>query len=371
MEQQVSRVAGQRVSQLRVLIAGGGTGGHVVPAIALARELRDKHGAEVRLLGTSRGIETRLVPEAGFPLNLIEVGQLANVSLLTRARTSLGLPIAVQQCLRLLRTFQPHVVIGVGGYASGPAMLAALARRYPTMVYEPNAHPGMVNRTVGRFVARAAVAFQEAVPFFRHAMLTGVPVRTEIVHAGPLQLQPPRLLVTAGSNGARVFNETLPVIAKHVLAAVPGLTIVHQTGERAFQATADAYRAQGVSPEQVAVAPFLQDMPAQLDRATLVLARSGSTVAELAAAGRPSLLVPFPHAADDHQTKNAAAMVRAGASELLRESELTAEVLQQRLIALLLSPERLLNMSECARATSRPDALQQIAAMAVSLRRAD
>ena len=341
----------------------------MVPAIAVARELRDSYRAEVRLVGTSRGIETRLVPEAGFPLELVEVGQLANVSLLTRARTSLGLPLAVRQCLKMLRTFRPHVVVGVGGYASGPAMMAAIASRLPTMVYEPNAYPGLVNRTVGRFVTRAAVAFPETVPFFRHAVVTGVPVRSEIAAAGPLQVEPPRLLVTAGSNGARVFNETMPRIATGLLAAVRGLTIVHQTGERAFASTEAAYRAAGLSPLQVNVQPFLQDMPAQLDRATLVVARSGSTVAELAAAGRPSLLVPFPRAADDHQTKNALAMVRGGAAELLPEAELTPEVLLQKLIALLLGRERLLQLGQHARALSLPDALTEIAATVASLRR--
>ncbi|MGI4853335.1 MAG: undecaprenyldiphospho-muramoylpentapeptide beta-N-acetylglucosaminyltransferase [Janthinobacterium lividum] len=352
---------------LRVVIAGGGTGGHVIPALAIARELRDRHLAEVRLIGTSRGIETKLVPEAGFPLELIQVGQLANVSMLTRLRTSAGLPLAVRQCVRFLRGFRPHVVLGVGGYASGPAMLAALLLRLPTMVYEPNAVPGMVNRRVGRFVGAAAVAFQETAPYFRRAVLTGVPVRREIVDAGPLQVYPPRLLVTAGSNGARVFNETMPLIMGHLLAAVPGLSVVHQTGERAFQATEAAYREAGLTGERLQVCAFLSDMPAQLDRATLVLSRSGSTVAELAAAGRPSLLVPFPRAADDHQTKNALAMVRGGAAEMLPESSLMAEGLLQHLSALLLDPERLLRMSADARAMSRPNALGEIAALAESL----
>lgn len=365
----MSAVVAQRVSSLRVLIAGGGTGGHVIPALAIARELRGTYGAEVELLGTSRGIETRLVPEAGFPLHLVEVGQLANVSLLTRARTSLGLPLAVRQCLQLLSRFRPHVVIGVGGYASGPAMMAAIARRYPTTVYEPNAYPGMVNRTVGRFVGAAAVAYEETMPFFRRAVLTGVPVRQEIVAAGPLQTTLPRLLITAGSNGARVFNELLPEVLLALLTAVPGLTVVHQTGERAFPATEAAVRAHGVGVNQVHVAPFLQDMPLQLDRATLVLARAGSTVAELAAAGRPALLVPFPRAADDHQTKNALAMVRGGAAEMLPEATLTPALLLERLTWLLRSPDLLLSMSTKARAMSRPGALKEIAAMAVSIAR--
>lgn len=355
------------MSELRILIAGGGTGGHVIPAIAIARALRDQHGAEVRLIGTSRGIETRLVPAAGFSLDLVEVGQLANVSLLTRARTSLGLPLAVRQCLGLLRSFRPHAVLGVGGYASGPAMMAAIARRYPTMVYEANAFPGLVNRTIGRFVQGAAVAFPETMPFFRNPVLTGVPVRADIVAAGPLQWSSPRLLVTAGSNGARVFNEFLPRIMSALLAAIPGLTVVHQTGERALQTTQAAYQEAGVGNDRVSVAAFLSDMPAQLDRATLVLARAGSTVAELAAAGRPSLLVPFPRAADDHQTRNAEAMVRGGAAELLPEAELTPALLQQRLLLLLQSPDTLLTMSQQARNMSRPAALETITSLLVSL----
>lgn len=354
-------------NSVRVLIAGGGTGGHVIPAIAIARELRDTHGAEVRLLGTDRGIETKLVPPAGFPLELIRVGQLANVSLLTRMKTAAGLPLAVQQCLRLLRKFRPQVVLGVGGYASGPAMMAALALRLPTMVYEPNAFPGMVNRRVGRFVRVAAVAYQETVPYFRNAVVTGVPVRNEIVAAGPLQMHPPRLLITAGSNGARVFNETLPLIAGRLLLAIPELTILHQTGERAFAETEAAYRQLGAMNNRVLVRPFLEDMPLQLDRATLVMSRSGSTVAELAAAGRPSLLVPFPRAADDHQTKNALAMVRMGAAEMLPEAELTLDVLLLRLTTLLRSPEVLLRLSTSARAISRPGALHNIASLAASL----
>jgi UDP-N-acetylglucosamine--N-acetylmuramyl-(pentapeptide) pyrophosphoryl-undecaprenol N-acetylglucosamine transferase len=352
---------------LRVLIAGGGTGGHVVPALAIARELRDAHGAEVRLLGTARGIETKLVPAAGFPLELIHVGQLANVSLATRVKTLLDLPKGVVHCIALIRGFKPHVVIGVGGYASGPAMIAAILLRVPTMIYEPNAAPGMVNRVVGRYVNAAAVAFEETAHMFRHAQVTGVPVRPEIFETGPLPLEKPRLLVTAGSNGAKVFNETLPVIATRLLQEVPGLTVLHQTGERAFDSTAAAYRSNGVYGDAVEVAAFVSDMPRQLDRATMVLARSGSTVAELAAAGRPALLVPFPQAADDHQTRNAEAMVRMGAAEMLPQAQLTDDTLLEKLVMLFRSPEALLHMAACARAAAKPDALKQIAGMAVSL----
>ena len=352
---------------LRVLIAGGGTGGHVVPALAIARELRDAHSAQVRLLGTARGIESKLVPAAGFPLDLIHVGQLANVSLTTRIKTLFDLPRGVLHCITLLRDFRPQVVIGVGGYASGPAMLAALLLRIPTMVYEPNAAPGMVNRFVGRYVNAAAVAFEETKPLFRHAQVTGVPVRREVFATGPLPLDHPRLLITAGSNGAKVFNETLPLIATALLQQVPGLTILHQTGERAYATTTAAYSEHNVDTAAIEVRPFIDDMPHQLDRATLVLARSGSTVAELAAAGRPALLVPFPQAADDHQTRNAEAMVRIGAAQLLPQSQLTPETLLQQLLHLFHDPQILLQMATNAWAAAKPNALQQIASLAIHL----
>ncbi len=350
----------ERVSKLRILIAGGGTGGHVIPALAIAREMRDRYGAEVRLLGTARGVETKLVPEAGFPLELMRVGQLANVSLMTRLKTMADLPLGILHCIRLIRSFRPQVVVGVGGYASGPAMLAAILLRVPTLAYEPNAVPGMVNRVLGKYVSDAAVAYEETQHYFRRSEITGVPVRAEIFATGPLQTAPPRLLVTAGSNGAKVFNETLPRIAAKLLTAIPGLTIVHQTGERAFQATEAVYREPKIPLEQAVVVPFLKDMPQQLDRASLVLSRSGSTVAELAAAGRPSLLVPFPQAADDHQTKNALAMVRLGAAELLPQAELTPETLRARLSELLGDPVRLHAMAEAASKAAKPDALHRI-----------
>src|SRR6185437_4207678 len=170
---------------LRVVIAGGGTGGHVVPALAIGRELRDRHGAEVLFVGTARGLETRLVPEAGFRLELVRSGQLKNVSLATRGRTMLDLPRGVAKCVRLIREFRPQVVVGVGGYASGPGMLAAILLRVPTLAYEPNVVPGMTNRWLGKRVSAAAVNFEQTARFFRNAEATGVPVRPEIFEIPP------------------------------------------------------------------------------------------------------------------------------------------------------------------------------------------
>src|SRR5580700_2851377 len=199
--------------RLRVLIAGGGTGGHVIPALAIARELRDSHGAEVRFVGTARGLETRLVPEGGFPLELIQVGQLKNVSLATRVRTMADLPLGVMRCVGLVRSFKPDVVVGVGGYASGPAMMAAILLRISTLAFEPNAVPGLANRLVGKRVSGAAVNFEETTRYFRGAKVTGIPVRREFFEIAPKAADGSlRLLVFGGSQGARVLNEVMPKI---------------------------------------------------------------------------------------------------------------------------------------------------------------
>lgn len=353
---------------LRVLIAGGGTGGHVIPALAIGRELRDVHGAEVRFVGTARGLETKLVPEAGFRLELVRSGQLKNVSLATRARTMLDLPLGVVHCLRLIGEFKPQVVVGVGGYASGPAMVAALLRRVPTLAYEPNAVPGMTNRLIGKRVSAAAVNFAQTLKFFRGGVVTGVPVRQEIFSL-PRKPEgaPPNLLITAGSQGARVFNETLPKIIVPLLEAVPGLTVVHQAGARHQDATVNAYVASGADATRYEVLPFLTDMPARYAAADLVLARSGSTVAELAAAGKPSLLVPFPQAADDHQRKNAELFAEAGAAVMLLQQDCSVETLLAELVRLLKDREGLASMGERARSLAHPGALQRIAGMVLEL----
>ncbi|MBW4038370.1 MAG: undecaprenyldiphospho-muramoylpentapeptide beta-N-acetylglucosaminyltransferase [Acidobacteria bacterium] len=355
-------------ASLRVVIAGGGTGGHVIPALAIGRELRDQHGAELRFIGTARGLETRLVPEAGFRLELVRSGQLKNVSLGTRVRTIGDLPVGVLRCVVLLREFKPQVVVGVGGYASGPAMMAAVLLGIPTMAYEPNAVPGMTNRVIGKRVRAAAVNFAQTAQYFRNAEVTGVPVRPEIFDLPQKPPgEPPRLLVTAGSNGAQVFNETMPQIAAELLRDVPGLTIVHQSGPRRQAETRAAYVASGADAARWSVEPFLTDMPAQYAAADVVLARSGSTVAELCAAGKASVLVPFAAAADDHQRKNAEVLVAAGAATMLLQRDVTPETLRRELLALLEDKDRRSAMGQRARTLARPGALQRIAAMVLRL----
>jgi UDP-N-acetylglucosamine--N-acetylmuramyl-(pentapeptide) pyrophosphoryl-undecaprenol N-acetylglucosamine transferase len=356
---------------MRVLIAGGGTGGHIIPGLAIADELRARYGAEVQWVGAERGLETRLVPEAGYPLVLIEVGQLKGVSLRTRFRTLTALPRGVLACRRLLRQFRPDAVVGVGGYASGPAMLAAILLRVPTLAFEPNAVPGMANRMIGKWVSAAAVNFPPAAAYFRNAEVTGIPVRREFFALPPKNPDtPPHLLVFGGSQGARVLNQRMPEIAKGLLEAVPGLKILHQAGRRHEETAREAYAASGAPADRWEVRAFLDDMPRRFAAADLVLARSGaSTVAELAAAAKPSLLVPFAQAADDHQRHNAEALAGAGSAAMLLESELTAERLLRELTALLRDRQRLQHMSEAARKLARPLAAQRMAEMVRKLMR--
>lgn len=351
------------MAKLRVLIAGGGTGGHIIPALAVAHELVDRYDAEVLFVGTARGMEIRLVPEAGFNLRLVDVGPLKNVSLMTRLHTLLELPSSIKACKRLIREFKPTVVFGVGGYASGPAMAAALQLKVPTMAFEPNAMPGLANRLVGKKVQAAAVNFSAAAAWFHNAEVTGIPVRPEFFTLPPLTGPAPHLLVFGGSQGARIFNEHLPQIMSKLLDAVPGLTVLHQSGVRHAEATQAAYAACGADPHRWEVSPFFDDMPVRFARANLVMARSGaSTVAELAAAAKPALLVPFAAAADEHQKRNAEVMVGAGAAVMLQEEDLDIPgKLLETLIGLLTSPERLAAMGAAARTQAHPDAAERIA----------
>jgi UDP-N-acetylglucosamine--N-acetylmuramyl-(pentapeptide) pyrophosphoryl-undecaprenol N-acetylglucosamine transferase len=360
---------GAKTKSLRVLIVGGGTGGHVIPALAIARELRDSSGAEVRFVGTARGLETRLVPEAGFALELIHVGQLKGVSLMTRVRTMVDLPLGVMRCVGLLRSFRPDVVMGVGGYVSGPAMMAAILLRVPTLAFEPNAVPGLANRLVGKWVSAAAVNFEETRGYFRNARVTGIPVRREFFEIAEREGGVGRrLLVFGGSQGARVLNEVMPKIAVRLLEAVSGLEIVHQAGGRHGVSTREAYERAGVDWARVRVQPYLDGMVEEFTGADLMLCRSGaSTMAELAAAGKAAVLVPFPLAADDHQRKNADAFVAAGAAELIVESELTEERLLGALVGLLRGDARRLAMGRKARGLAHPRAVEEIAGMVLGL----
>jgi UDP-N-acetylglucosamine--N-acetylmuramyl-(pentapeptide) pyrophosphoryl-undecaprenol N-acetylglucosamine transferase len=357
---------------MRVLIAGGGTGGHVIPALAIARELKSRYQADVLFVGTARGIENRLVPQAGFGLMRIKVGALKNVNLLTRLRTLFGLPLAILEARKIVKVFSPDVVVGVGGYASGPAMAAAIMLRIPTLAFEPNLVPGFANKMVGHRVSAAAVHFEETKKYFRNAQVVGVPVRAEFFSLasatnkdGSSAGHPPTLLVFGGSQGAHAINQAMAGAIPEVLRQIPGLRVIHQTGERDYNDVQAAYARAGVSAK---VSAFIDNMPQAFGEADLLVCRSGaSTVAEATASGKPAIFVPFPQAADDHQRRNAEAIVAGGAAALIPQAELTAERLAQTVTGLLANPARLREMSERARALSHVDAAGRMARMVAEL----
>jgi UDP-N-acetylglucosamine--N-acetylmuramyl-(pentapeptide) pyrophosphoryl-undecaprenol N-acetylglucosamine transferase len=351
---------------MRVLIAGGGTGGHVIPALAIAHELHARYSAEILFVGTDRGIETRLVPQSGFGLMLIKVGALKNVSLMTRLRTLLDLPLAILHSRKIMRAFDPNVVVGVGGYASGPAMAAAILGGVPTLAFEANYVPGFANKMVGRWVSAAAVHFEQTKRYFRNAKVVGVPVRPEFFNMSrPETNHPPTLLVFGGSQGAHAINQAVTEAIPEVLRRIPGLQVIHQTGERDYNDVQAAYTRAGASAE---VSAFIDKMPQAFARADLLICRSGaSTIAEIAAAGKPAIFIPFPRAADDHQRRNAEAIAATGAAVLMAESELSPEKVAQTMIELLADPARLQEMSEKAKALGRQDAAGQVAQMTADL----
>jgi UDP-N-acetylglucosamine--N-acetylmuramyl-(pentapeptide) pyrophosphoryl-undecaprenol N-acetylglucosamine transferase len=352
---------------MKAILAGGGTGGHVIPAIAIAQELRSRYAAEVLFIGTARGLENRLVPAAGFPLQLVKVGALNRVSLATRLKTIFDLPRAVLVARRMLIDFQPDVVIGVGGYASGPAMLAAIRRRIPTLAFEPNFVPGFANRVVAHFVSAAAVHFEETGRYFRNPVVTGVPVRPAFfqIPPKPYDASAPTLLVFGGSQGARTINQAVIRSLPELMKRLPGLRIIHQTGERDYNEVRAAYEQAGIAAE---VSKFIDDMPAYFARADLVLCRSGaSTVAEITAAGKPAIFVPFPLAADDHQRRNAEALEKAQAAVVLEETRLDEVWLVDTICTLFDFPAKLAQMGDAARAMAHPDAAMDIADLAAKL----
>jgi UDP-N-acetylglucosamine--N-acetylmuramyl-(pentapeptide) pyrophosphoryl-undecaprenol N-acetylglucosamine transferase len=361
---------------MRVLIAGGGTGGHVIPALAIARELKSRCDADVLFVGTARGIENRLVPQAGFGLMRIKVGALKNVGMWTRLRTLLGLPLAILEARKILHAFAPDVVVGVGGYASGPAMAAAILDGLPTLAFEPNLVPGFANRMVGQRVTAAAVHFEETKRYFRNAQVVGVPVRPEFFSqpdGGPSPKstgkRPPTLLIFGGSQGAHAINQAVTGAVAVVLKEIPGLRTIHQTGERDYNDVQAAYARAGALAE---VSAFIDAMPQAFAGADLLVCRSGaSTVAEVTAAGKPAIFIPFPQAADDHQRRNAEAIAAAGAAVLIPQPDLTPERLARTVIELLSDPGRLQEMSQRARSLSHVDAAGRMARMVAELATAE
>ena len=354
---------------MRVIIAAGGTGGHIYPGIAIAREFKRRNpDAAVLFVGTARGLESKIVGREGFDLELIKVSALKGVSMLQRLKTLLELPLSFIAARGILKRFKPDVVVGVGGYSSGPTLLMAALSGTPTMVVEPNAMPGFTNRVLARFVDSAALTFQESLVYFRgRGRVTGNPVRGDF---GKLRkkerTEKLHILTFGGSQGARAINSAL-VAALPMLGQIKErLSITHQTGESDFETVKRGYSDAGF--ESVDVRPFLHDMAIHFEQADVLICRSGATtVAEVAAAGKAALFVPFPFATDDHQRKNAEAFVNAGAGRLLIQKELTPERIAEEIRWFIDHPHEIDRMEESSRNLGKPGAAEACVDLAMSL----
>jgi UDP-N-acetylglucosamine--N-acetylmuramyl-(pentapeptide) pyrophosphoryl-undecaprenol N-acetylglucosamine transferase len=354
---------------LSVLIAGGGTGGHLYPGIAVAREIRRRMpDAQITFVGTTAGIESRVIPRERFALETIRSAGLKGKSVASVARGIALLPASAFDAWRAISRRRPSIVIGVGGYSSGPVVLLAALRGIPTLLMEQNAMPGVTNRLLARFVRAAAVTYDESSRFFAgRAFLAGNPVRPEFFggehdeHGSPRdvdQRRAARVLVFGGSQGAHAINVAMVEAAPRLVAAAPGLEITHQTGERDLEMVRDGYRRAGL---QARVEPFLYAMDREMKAADVIVCRAGATtLAELTAAGRPSILIPLPTATDDHQRKNAEALVVNGAARMIEQRSLTGELLAAEVAALAGNEAEHRAMSAAARRMAKPDAARVI-----------
>ena len=354
---------------MRVLIAAGGTGGHIYPGVAIAREFqRRAPAAQILFVGTPRGLESKIVPREGFDLELIQVSALKGVSVVQRGKTLLQLPASFFAARRILKRFKPDVVIGVGGYSSGPVLLAAALAGMPTMVVEPNAMPGFTNRVLARYVKAAALSFEEARKYFRgRVVVTGNPVRGDYAHiAQKARNGKLSVFVFGGSQGAHAINMAMVGALPLLAAKKEALKITHQTGERDYEMVREGYKNAGF--DDSGVMPFIPDMAARFEQSDVLICRSGATTAaEVAAAGKAAIFVPFPFATDDHQRKNAEAFVKAGAGRMIVQSELTPERLAGEIARLIENPDEIDRMEEACRKLGRPDAAARAVDLAMSL----
>jgi UDP-N-acetylglucosamine--N-acetylmuramyl-(pentapeptide) pyrophosphoryl-undecaprenol N-acetylglucosamine transferase len=353
----------------RIMVVGGGTGGHLFPGIAVVEELRRRSAdVEVLFVGNARGIEARVLPRINEKLVTIDVRPWQGRSPFELIRNVALLPKAASQAATILRSYKPELVLGLGGYTAGPVLLLSAAMRIPTALLEQNAHVGLTNRLLSNTVGRAYLTYPETLSMFgaTKGRVLGNPVRRAFVEAAQLALHDPagveararRVLVLGGSQGAKTLNEVVPVALALSNISSQGITVLHQTGDAMLDEVRRRYRGLGVTAEVVS---FIDDMSRAYASASLVVARAGATtLAELCAIGKPSILIPYPHAAEDHQAKNALAMERAGAAIAIRESELTAEGLATQVRDLLLGRSRRRDMADAARKLGRPEAAAAI-----------
>ncbi len=344
----------------RFCMAGGGTGGHVIPALAVARELRIR-GHEVYFVGTQRGVESRMVPADGFPIEFVELGGLKNVGVLTKVSSLWGLIRSTWKQFRRFSARRPHAVFSMGGYVAGPPVLAAVLHGIPLVVMEPNAAPGFTNRHIARWVTRALVSFPETTRYFPsgRAEVTGRPVREEFfaIPAKPAG-SAFTVLITGGSQGSRTLNYAARDSWPRFKSAGTPVRLIHQTGTLMFDELKRAWDAAGLEGE---ICAFISDMPAAFAQADLVVCRSGGTVSEIAAAGKPSVMIPFPFAADQHQLRNAEAFERAGACRMFLDKDWNGERMFQVVSELIGNRGQLAGMGEAARKLARPGAAARAA----------
>jgi UDP-N-acetylglucosamine--N-acetylmuramyl-(pentapeptide) pyrophosphoryl-undecaprenol N-acetylglucosamine transferase len=356
---------------MKMMIAGGGTGGHLFPGIAMAEELLSRTpGNEVFFAGTDRGIEARLVPQKGYQLDLLPVRPLRGKGLGGFLRGLLALPSSLWKSVKILRERNPDIVVGVGGYASGPIVFAAWLMGIHRVICEQNTIPGKTSRILGRLAEAVFIAFEESRRFFpaKKAQLLGNPVRRDLLDnylRSKLPTSKFMLLVFGGSQGAHILNQAAMEAVERMGSARDGISIIHQTGKADLESVRARYIALDFDAN---VVEFIDDMALAYRKADLIICRAGATsVAELGVCKKPSILVPFPFAADDHQQKNAEAMAAAGASILIRQDQLTGEMLANAILGLKANPEKLHAMEVAAGAVGRPEAAKECVDFCIEL----
>jgi UDP-N-acetylglucosamine--N-acetylmuramyl-(pentapeptide) pyrophosphoryl-undecaprenol N-acetylglucosamine transferase len=349
-----------------LMIAGGGTGGHIYPAIAIAQEFRARSASRrVVFVGTEKGLETKIVPKAGYPLELISVGGLKGKGPVELIRNVARLPLGFVQAFQLIGKHRPQVVLGVGGYSSGPVLAAAKLRGVPTIIHEANAFPGLTNRWLAKIVKAVAVAFEDASPRLgrRDAVVTGNPIRREFFDAGKRELATPvdrkRLLIFGGSQGSRVINDAMSGALLFLAKLKDRVDVVHQTGPGELAKVQEAYRTSAFANARVV--PYLDPMVDEIAAADLVVSRAGAmTIGELSAVGRAAILIPFAAATNNHQELNARVVERAGGAVVITESELSPERLALTITEIINDPARTARMGSASRALATPDATRNI-----------
>jgi UDP-N-acetylglucosamine--N-acetylmuramyl-(pentapeptide) pyrophosphoryl-undecaprenol N-acetylglucosamine transferase len=347
---------------MKMLLAGGGTGGHLFPAIALAEQLKfEEPQSEILFVGTERGLEARMLPELGWTLETIDMSGWAGKGAAAKLKVLLQLAKSMGQARSILKHFRPDVVVGVGGYSSVPVLLMAKLMNVPYLVHEQNAWPGLANRLLGRWAKRVCLSFDEADRAFHCSatVLTGNPVRSAMENCPNIDDEKSCLLIFGGSQGARAINQAVVAALPHLEDWRDRLEIMHQTGEADFEETVNGYDANNWT--NVEILPFIKDMSSAYAKSTLIVCRAGATtLAELTACGRPAVLVPYPYAAAGHQSGNAQAMAAKGAALMMEEADLTPERLAKLITGLLHDRASIKSMAAAAKGLAKRGAAARL-----------